>query len=292
MNLATLFKDPPPAYAFEVSEAGIASADVAKAPLTEFHPLTPGTVSVSPLRDNILMPDELAAAVRRLAPVNGARKRRDIALILPDYCARVAVLDFDSFPADAKEQISLVRFRMKKSVPFDVESAAVGYWTQTSGGKVDVVAAVAPVEIIARYEAPFRAAGMNPGFVTTSSLAVLQLVDGRKVTVIAKLSGNVLTLMVVNGGVLKLIRCLELGEVAADLYPTVAYVEDQLGVKAEGLLLCGFGAGTDEYQRQFHKDLGIPVEPLRSPMGVPGETNAGLLGFLTKIQHPPSNIRS
>jgi type IV pilus assembly protein PilM len=212
--------------------------------------------------------------------VNGARKRRDIALILPDYCARVAVLDFDNFPADAKEQLSLVRFRMKKSVPFDVESAAVGYWAQTAGGKVDVVAAVAPVEIIARYEAPFRAAGMNPGFVTTSSLAMLHLVEGRQVTVIAKLSGNVLTLMVLNGGVVKLIRCLELGDVAADLYPTFAYVEDQLGVKAELLLLCGFGATTDEYQRQFHRDLGIPVEALRSPLGVPSETNAGLIGYL------------
>jgi type IV pilus assembly protein PilM len=280
MSLSSLFKDPPPAYAFEVSEAGIASADAAKAPNTEFHPLTAGTISVSPLRDNVLMPDELAAAVRALAPVNGARKRRDIALILPDYCARVAVLDFDNFPADAKEQLSLVRFRMKKSVPFDVESAAVGYWAQTAGGKVDVVAAVAPVEIIARYEAPFRAAGMNPGFVTTSSLAMLHLVEGRQVTVIAKLSGNVLTLMVLNGGVVKLIRCLELGDVAADLYPTFAYVEDQLGVKAELLLLCGFGATTDEYQRQFHRDLGIPVEALRSPLGVPSETNAGLIGYL------------
>src|SRR3981189_322479 len=99
MNLASLFKDPPPAYAFEVSEAGIASAELAKAPLTGFHALTAGTISVSPLRDNILMPDELAAAVRSLAPVNGNRKNRDMALILPDYCARVSVLDFDSFPA-------------------------------------------------------------------------------------------------------------------------------------------------------------------------------------------------
>src|SRR5438874_10551509 len=162
MNLASLFKDPPPAYAFELSEAGIATADVPRAQ-TGFHPLTAGTISVSPLRDNILMPDELAAAVRRLAPANGNRKRRETALILPDYCTRVAVLDFDSFPADPKEQLSLVRFRMKKSVPFDVESAAVGYWAQTGAGvKVDVVACLAPFEIIARYEAPFRAVGMNP----------------------------------------------------------------------------------------------------------------------------------
>jgi type IV pilus assembly protein PilM len=278
MNLAALFKDPPPAYAFELSEAGIATADIHKAQ-TGFHPLSAGTISVSPLRDNILMPDELAAAVRRLTQGNG--KRRETALILPDYCARVAVLDFDSFPADPKEQLSLVRFRMKKSVPFDVESAAVGYWPQGAGsGKQDVVAAVAPVEIIARYEAPFRAAGLNPGFVTTSSLAMLPLVEGREVTVVAKLTGHVLTLMIVKDGAVKLIRCLESGDVAADLYPTFAYVEDQLGVKAAKLLLCGFGAASDEYQRQFHKELGIPVDFVRSILGTPGESNAGLLGYL------------
>jgi type IV pilus assembly protein PilM len=279
MNLASLFQDPPPAYAIELSEAGIAIADVSKAPQTEFRPLTPGTISVSPLRDNILMPDELAAAVRAVVPANG--KRKDMALILPDYCARVAVLDFDNFPTDTKEQLSLVRFRLKKSVPFDVESAAVGYWAQSAGnGKLDVIAAVAPLEIIARYEAPFRAAGMNPGFVTTSALAMLSLVEGRQVTVIAKLSGKILTLMVLNGGILKLIRCIEFGDLTGDLYPTFAYVEDQLGAQAQILLLCGFGAETEERQRQFQKELGIPVEAVRSAAGIPGETHAGLIGYL------------
>jgi len=279
MNLASLFKDRPPAYAIELSEEGIAIADVAKAPQTEFRPLAPGTISVSPLRDNILMPDELAAAVRTLAPANG--KRKDMALILPDYCARVAVLDFDKFPSDSKEQLSLVRFRLKKSVPFDVESAAVGYWAQTAeDGKLDVIAAVAPLEIIARYEAPFRAAGMNPGFVTTSALAMLALVEGRQLTVIAKLSGKILTLMVVHGGVLKLIRCIEFSDLTGDVYSTFAYVEDQLGAKAERLMLCGFGAETEERVRQFQKELGIPVEALQSAAGIPGESNAGLIGYL------------
>ena len=65
---------------------------------------------------------------------------------------------------------------MKRSVPFDVESAAVSYWAQARGGKkMDVVVVMAPLEIVSRYEAPFRAAGMNPGLVTTSSLAALEL---------------------------------------------------------------------------------------------------------------------
>jgi type IV pilus assembly protein PilM len=279
MKLASLFQDPPPAYAFELSEAGIAVADMAKAPQTDFHQLAPGAISVSPLRDNILMPDELAGTIRAISPANG--KRRDMALILPDYCTRVSVLDFDSFPTDAHEQLSLVRFRLKKSVPFDVESAAVGYFAQPAvNGKLDVVVVVAPLEIVARYEAPFRAAGMNPGFVTPSSLAMLQLVEYRQVTVIAKLCGRILTLMVLKDGVLKLIRCLETIDIAADLYPTFAYAEDQLGAKAELLLLCGFGAETEQRLRQFQTELGIPAEAIASPLGIPGETNAGLLGYM------------
>ena len=61
---------------------------------------------------------------------NGAKKRRPAAVILPDYAARVSVLDFDSFPSSPEEQLSLVRFRVKKTIPFDIDSAAVSYWVQ------------------------------------------------------------------------------------------------------------------------------------------------------------------
>ena len=85
----------------------------------------------------------------------------------------------------------------------------------------------------------------EPGAIDT----MLQLIEGSEVAVVAKLTGAVLTLMVLKHGILKLIRCLELGDVAADLYPTFAYVEDQLGVKADRLLLCGFGSTTDAIVR-------------------------------------------
>jgi hypothetical protein len=57
-----------------------------------------------------------------------------MALILPDYCTRVAVLDFDNFPTDAKEQLSLMRFRMKKAFRSMWKAAAVGYWVQAAVG--------------------------------------------------------------------------------------------------------------------------------------------------------------
>ena len=163
-RLKSLLQDPPPGMAFEISEAGIAAARIGSRAELEFQPLKPGTLSVSPIQENVADPEEFARAVRALAGTQAARKRKDVALILPDFSARLAVLDFDSFPSEPKEQLALVRFRLKRSVPFDVESAAMSYWAQAGADKrVDVVVVVTPLEIVARYEAPFRAAGMNPG---------------------------------------------------------------------------------------------------------------------------------
>ncbi len=287
-SLSSLWRDPPPALAFELSEAGIAMARTGKSPEFDFRPLDPGIVSVSPLRDNILEPEKFSAAVHALLPQNGGRRRRNAALILPDACARVWVLDFVDFPSDAKEQISLIQFRLKKSVPYDVESAALSYYPQAPGGKTkkhDVVVAVAPMEIVSRYEAPFRAAGAEPGFVTTSALASLDLVNETGTLAVAKLSGRMLTILVVSSGVLKLVRSLELSEpgiaeIAADLYPTFVYIEDQLGAKAEKLLLAGFGRFSAEARDLFARELQLPVELMRARVGVAADNNLGLLGYL------------
>ena len=288
-KLKGLLQDPPPAMAFEISEAGIAAARIGSKAELDFQALKPGTLSVSPLKENVVDPDEFSRAVRSLAATQSARKRKDIALILPDFSARITVLDFDNFPSDAKEQASLIRFRLKRSVPFDVDSAALSYWAQGSGHKnVDVVAVMAPLEIVSRYEAPFRALGMDPGLVTTSSVAALELAPESGLSVVAKLTGMVLTVLVREKSRLRLVRCLELpsqqlDDIAAVLLPTFVYVEDNLGGRAGHLMLCGFGPQTDEALRRFQEELGVEVEPMRSPLGAPGENNAGLLGYLRSI---------
>jgi type IV pilus assembly protein PilM len=288
-RLKYLVQEPPPAMAFEISEAGIAAARIGSRAELEFRPLKPGVLSVSPLKENVIDPDEFSLSVRALATALGQRKRKDVALILPDFSTRIAVLDFDEFPSDAKEQLSLVRFRLKRSVPFDVESAAVGYWAQAGPHKkCDVVVVLSPLEIIARYESPFRACGMNPGFVTTSTLAALELAPEAGLNVFVKITGRVLTVVVREKVAVKLVRCLEVAsseieDIAAVLLPTFVFVEDNLGRHAERLVLCGFGAQTEMAQRRFQAELDVPVEPLRSALGVPGESNAGLLGYLRSI---------
>lgn len=284
--LKSLLQDPPPAMAFEISEAGVSVARIGSRAELDFAPLPEGALSVSPLKENVIDPDAFGQAVRSLI---ASQKGKEVALILPDFSTRIAVLDFDNFPSDAKEQAALIRFRLKRSVPFDAESAALSYFAQPATHKrIDVIAVLSPREIVERYEAPFRNAGLYPGLVTTSSMAALELAPEAGLSVIAKLTGRVLSVLVREKSILKLMRCLELPstsleDIAAVLAPTLVYVEDNLGGRAERLILCGFGAQSDEAQRRFESELGTAAEIMRSPLGMAGENNAGLLGYLRSI---------
>jgi len=69
---------------------------------------------------------ERVAAVRRaLDAVSG--RGREVTLVVPDAAARVLLVDFDELPAKAAEALPVVRFRLKKLLPFDADEAAVSY---------------------------------------------------------------------------------------------------------------------------------------------------------------------
>jgi type IV pilus assembly protein PilM len=280
-QITRLIKDPPPSHLFELSEAGVAFAQNLQ---TGFQPFEPGTLVPSPVEDNVLRADAILMTIQKVAPARNAKKRRPAAVILPDYAARVSVLDFDSFPAAAEEQLSLVRFRVKKTIPFDIDSAAVSYFVQPSAAgqkKVEVLAVTVALEVIARYEALFRSAGYQPGVVTTSALAALNLYKGDGVSVLAKMSGRALTVAVLAGNSIKLFRCVSMDEASVDevlsvLHPTFAYVEDELKRPVGKLILCGIGP-------EIASGFKCEVDLLRSRFGQAGPFNAGLLGYMEQV---------
>jgi type IV pilus assembly protein PilM len=288
MNFTNLLQDPPPTHAFELSEVGVALAAIAEPARTQFAPLEAGALLISPVHDNIQQPHALLECIHALVPANGQRKRR-AALILPDYSARIAVLDFDAFPSQPQEQQALLRFRMKKSVPFDIDSAVVGYTVQArQAGKVEVLAVVIAQGIVAQYEAPFRAAGFQPGFITTSSLAALNLIDADRVNMLVKRSGRLLSVLVLDGAVIKLARCIEMDEgsheeVDSVLHPTIAYIEDELQTKPQRVWVGGFGPESADLETRWQAEWRVTVAPLRSRYGAPDRSNVGLLGYLESV---------
>ena len=83
----------------------------------------------------------------------------------------------------------MVRFRLRKMVPFDVENAGIGYQVLAQNeNECKVLAAILPGPILAEYEAAVRDAGYEPGAVLPSSLAALEAIDSMEAMLAANLS--------------------------------------------------------------------------------------------------------
>jgi type IV pilus assembly protein PilM len=290
-QIKQLVQDPPPEYVIEISEQAVTWAHRSSSPQIAVQPLEPGVLAITPMKDNVLRSELFEKNVRAIVNGGAGKKRKRAALILPDYCARISVIDFDHFPATHEEQETLVRFRVKRFVPFDIESAAVAFQAQQRPGEKrwDVVVVIVGLEIVARYEAPFRAAGYHTGIVTTSAMAAASLIRSSGLTVTAKLDGRAMSVAVLNGDAMRLVRCVELPEVTMDeimsvLHPTFAFMEDELSHRPEQMYLCGFGPLTEELRQRCQEELATPAELLRSRYGSPSQGNAGLLGYLESLE--------
>ena len=276
--LYRFLQDPPPEFVFEISSESVRMAIAAEPDSISVEPLPAGVISPSPLHENVVLSEPLREAVERLLPREARGKKRRAALLLPDHCAHVSVLDFDDFPAKPDEQMALVKFRLRKSIPFDLDSAAISYFVQAESKEKGVVVAVTALDIVSRYEAPFRSLNVQPGFVTLAPLACLDLVESPGIVAVARLSGNVLTLLVRQNRALRLMRSIELSdlsiaEISNHLHPTLVFIEDNLGAPASELFLAGFGLLEAEALRDYPDEFRLPVKIL-------GAGDTGIRGYL------------
>ena len=239
----------PPA-AVEISPDGVlaaASPAPGQAPVYAFAPLAAGAIVPGIGEPNVRAAEALSSAIHSALGQVSARSHA-ITLVLPDNAVRVFVLDFDSLPPRPAEAMSVLRFRLRKMVPFDVEHAGLSYQVLTeSKSECKVLAAVMPGAILAEYESAVRAAGYEPGAVLPSSLAALAALDSMEALLIANLSHMALTTTIVNGNDLLLYRTMDLpldpalheDEVQRAIAVAAAYFEDKLGARPMQLLYAG-----------------------------------------------------
>src|SRR5580692_5666113 len=129
--------------------------------------LAPGSVVPDLVENNLRQRSVVRSGIEEaLGSVAG--RSRDVIAIVPDAAVRVMLVEFDTLPSDYEEALGVVRFRLKKSLPFDLEKAKVSYHAQKFSDGVRVVAAVALANVVEDYEAAFRDVGFNPGVVLPS----------------------------------------------------------------------------------------------------------------------------
>lgn len=251
-----------PPVAVELAAQGVlaaASPGPGRPPVYAFERLPEGTLVPGAGEPNLSNPEVVANAIRS-ALSQVSPRTRSVTLVVPDSVLRVFVLDFDSLPARLTEALSVIRFRLRKVVTFDVEQAAVSYQilaeTKTA---CKVLVAVIPGPNLQEYEAVVRQAGFEPGVVLSTGLAALGAVNSDDPVLATNLGTMTLTTSITNGQDLLLYRTINLPEdsdqrlqeVQRDIAVASAYYEDKLGVRPSLLYFAGIGAGGENAQEDF-----------------------------------------
>lgn len=240
------------------------------------EPLPAGSLMPSPVEPNVTQPDAVRSALRRVfakVPHHGTY----LALLVPDMAVRVFVLPFEDLPRKADDALQLLRWRLKKSVPFDVDETTVS-WMRQAGreGSLEVVTAIARRRILREYEELLESVDARPGVVLSSTLAVLPLLGRPGATLLARLCGLTLTTAVVQGESLCVYRSTELvagarqldaQAVLDEVFPAAAYFQDTWGREIDSAYVSGFGERGDVFRDALGRELHVEVQPIAEAAG-------------------------
>ncbi len=214
-----------------------------------------GALAPSAVEANVVNSAVVKSAVANVCDRLRARDE-DVAMILPDTVIRVFVQHFEEFPRSAAEAVPMLRWKLKKSVPFESDETLISYMRQAPReAGVDVVTALARLRIIREYESLAEGIGLHPGVVLSSSLAAISL------------------LAIVRRGVLCGYRCTELPAFGANLtpqmlleeiFPVAAYYQDTWQETIQSVRVAGLGSRLAEFIRPLEDEFHCDVRSLLS----------------------------
>ena len=255
--------------------------------------LGPGAVVPDLMESNLRDKRAVRQAIESaLASVRG--HSHDVIAVLPDTTVRVVLLDFEALPAKTEEAEAVVRFRLKKSLPFNLDEARISYHAQRTKSGVRVVAAVVLNSVLAEYETAFTDLGYSPGVVMPSMLAALGAADAERPTLVVKVDAHTIGVAILDQEQLLLVRTLEnmrgitiSGEqLAEEVYPSVVFFQDTYNLNIERVYVAGLPESSGAAQA-LKAQTGAQVEELvaASQIGtitgsVPRWRMAGVVGAL------------
>lgn len=214
------------------------------------------TYQARPLPPDLFGPGLLGPALRDAASLTSIVRElaesvtpppTDASLIVPDDWLRLSFTELSEIPANPKTRDEVLRFKLKRQVPFRVEdlriSAAEAAPLPQQEESLRLLLGFALESLIAHIEEAFTAAGIRLGHVTNETLALLSGLEPRlargDLAALVLVQPDAYTLSVARGGDLLLVRHnahgAELPEgvhgsaVRRDLRLTIGFLREHLG---------------------------------------------------------------
>ena len=273
-----LFAPARPSVAVEIASTRVAALRLAAgSPPAATHavePLPQGAVVPGLTATNIVDQAVVVAAITRVLQAVGGSRR--VALVVPDALAKVSLVRFDQVPARTQDLEAMLRWQVRKSVPFRADEAQVTWVDGEAlpGGGREFVVAMARRELVAQYEAAVTAAGAHAGLVNLASFELVNLVLAQGSApddwLLVHAEADYATLIVVRRGRVIFFRHrgTDAEETLTDLvHQTAMYYEDRLSGRGFGRVLFAGAAegpdgttGADQVRRSLAERLGTRVE--------------------------------
>ncbi len=284
----TLRRTPAPTVAVEIARHSVAAASLevrGGSPVIAAHasePLPGGALVPSLTGQNVHDQAAVVAALDRVLERLGGRPRR-VGLVVPDVVAKVSIVRFEKVPQRAQDLDELVRWQIRKTAPFAVEDAQVGYapGLLAPDGQ-DFVVSLARRAVVAEYEQICAAVGAHAGIVDLATFNVVNAViaagdpsTGSRLARAESRADWLLVHMAPDYGSLAIVRDDALiffrnraadsdGSLADLVHQTAMYYEDRLqGSGFSRVVLAGAGrdaADADAVRRSLEERLQTPVD--------------------------------
>ena len=169
-----------PSYALDLEPGFVAAARLSpsrrQVQSVGVRELPAGALAPSANRPNVIDDAEVRHTIAEVSERVGNGGGR-VGLLIPDVAARVALLQFETLPADQREAEALVLWKMREYLPYAPEEARLSF--QVMGkqpGSLEILSVAVRGSVLAEYEAQLE--GINrggPTLVLPATVALLPL---------------------------------------------------------------------------------------------------------------------
>ena len=224
-----------------------------------------GTIVSSYSEPNIRNRELTTSMVKELLSETGFNGS-EIVLVVPDDTVRIAFLTTENRAKNSEEQETFIRWKLKKTVPFDVDSAQIAYrilGSPQGSNAVDILVAVAPRSVVGEYERLFDDLDIHAGMVIPATLAALNLL---KVpagdSLVLKVAPDCVTTTIFKDNKIQFYRRIADAPSLYDAaYPTAMYYQDKLGgAGLRQLFVCGYDEDLRPAMAELQEKLGLAAQ--------------------------------
>jgi len=141
-----------------------------------FKSLPKGIIRPSLNEKNIVKPEMLKKEFLRVFKKKQA-KTKDIALVFPELSQKTFVFSFDALPGSPQEKEQIIRFRIKKRVPFLPEDARISYDLISTDSGIRAVAILTREYIAKEYEEFLAQFGLKVRALVPPAIGLINLLN-------------------------------------------------------------------------------------------------------------------